>query len=332
MVISGCYVLKQGMYLAHYQSHAEKIPKVLDREDVNPETRAFLEEVLAIKTFAVEELGLSDNNNYTRYVEIDGNYLVDVVTACEELSFLPKTWKFPVVGEVPYKGFYQRKDAEWLARRLNKEGYDVWVRKVDAFSTLGYFSDPVYSFMIDYPVYQLADLIIHEQTHATIFIKDHMQFNEELATFVGSEGALVYLSRSRGDAEVIETELAVSRQDREQFYSIMRGLYSRLNTVYTSPLERSEKIRGKKEIITAFQQDIRENYNEYFATDTYRYIANIDLNNAHIISWNIYTRDLSLYYEIYRSLGSDLNRFIKEVEGVEDYEGDPKDYLRSLID
>ncbi len=330
--VSGCYVLKQGTILSHYQSQAQDIDKVLAREDLSFETRAFLEEVLAVKTFAVEQLGLSDNNNYARYVETDREYLVDVVTACEELSFSPKTWKFPIVGKVPYKGFYQRKDAERLALRLQKEGYDVWVREVDAFSTLGYFTDPVYSFMKQYPVYQLADLIIHEQTHATIFIKDHMQFNEELATFVGSEGALAYIEHTRGDTEVVETELSVYRQDREQFYSMMRQLYTSLDAVYTSGLERSEKLRGKNRIISSFQQDVRENYNEYFTTDVYRYIADISLNNAHIISWNIYTRDLSLYYDVYRSLGSSLRRFIDKMGKLDQYEGDPKDYLHSLLD
>ena len=329
--LSGCYVLKQGTYLAHYQSRAEKISQLLEREDLEPETRRFLEEVLAIKKYAVNVLGLKDNKNYSRYIATDRTYLVDVVTACKAASFTPKIWKFPVVGEVPYKGFYQKQDAGKLARRLRKDGYDVWIRKVDAFSTLGFFSDPVYSFMQRYPPYYLADLIIHEQTHATIFIKNHVPFNEELATFVGREGALSYIETKADNPEAVKEHIRLVRQDREQFYALMRKLYKDLESIYTSGITEAEKIRRKEEIISAFKRRIRDDYSDFFSTDNYRYIADMDLNNAHIITWNIYTRDLSLYYDVYRSLGNSLPRFLQRVQAVEAYKGDPKVFLRSLL-
>ncbi len=331
ILLPGCYVLKQGMFLAHYQSHAEDIGTILQRDDIDSKTRAFLEEVLSIKRFAREHLGLEDNKNYSRYVYTERNYLVDVVTACAADSFTPYTWKFPIVGEVPYKGFYQKKDAERLAKRLRKEGYDVWVRQVDAFSTLGYFTDPIYSFMEEYPTYYLADLIIHEQTHATIYIKDQTQFNEELATFIGGKGALAYIEYSKGTANQTETDIFRIEKDREQFLSMIRDLYTRLNIIYTSSLEKTKKLQEKNHIISSFQDNLQKNYKSYFSTDTYRYIADMKLNNAHIISWNIYVRDLSLYDTVYEALDGNLLRFVETISKVKDYSGDPKEYLQSLI-
>lgn len=331
LLLSGCYVLKQGLILSDYQNRAEEIDRLLQRKDLDSDTRRFLNEVVSIKQFAVENLGLENNRSYTKFVETDRNYLVDVVTACAPDSFTPYIWKFPIVGEVPYKGFYQKRDAERLARRLQKEGYDVWVRKVDAFSTLGYFSDPVYSFMKGYPLYRLADLIIHEQTHATIYIKDKPQFNEELATFVGTEGALAYINNTRGGAADLRRQIQENGKDRDHFYKLMRSLYTRLDAVYSSDIPAGEKLREKKRIIDEFQMNLKDNYSDYFIAENYRYITEMELNNAHIVSWNIYTRDLSLYRKVYESLDSDLALFIEKLKNVKNYSDNPKEYLRSLL-
>lgn len=333
LLLSGCYVTTQGLYLLHYNKGAQKISRLLDREDLDLETRVFLEEVVRIKEFAVEEIGLKKNRNYTTYVELDKSYLVDVVTASKDDSFTPNIWKFPVVGEVPYKGFYRRKDAEKLAAELRKKNYDVWIRKVDTFSTLGFFTDPIYSYMMDYSVFRLADLLIHEQTHATIFLKDEVQFNEELANFVGTEGAFAYITARRGGAVDLRERIAAARKDRDRFYALMRDLYTRLDEVYTSEaLSRAEKLEKKEEIIREFKTDLKKNYDAYFQTGGYRHIADREINNAFILSWKRYSQDLSLFYDVYDAYGGDLKRFMEVVLPVEEWDGDPKEYLRVLVE
>ncbi|MGO9411115.1 MAG: aminopeptidase, partial [Spirochaetia bacterium] len=184
------YLVKQGDYLLRYSSGTESVDDLLKSPSTPADTREFLQRVKEIRTFAVESIGLRDNGNYTRYKSIDRDYLVDVVQACDALSFTPYQWSYPFMGKLPYKGFYERPDALAEAGRLKKEGYDVIVRKVDAFSTLGFTKDPVYSFMKKYSPYELASTIIHEQTHATLWVKGQTDFNEELADFVGETGAL----------------------------------------------------------------------------------------------------------------------------------------------
>ena len=333
LFLSGCYVTTQGLYLLHYNKGARKIPHLLGRENLDEKTRVFLEEVVRIKQFAVKDIGLKKNKNYTTYVELDKSYLVDVVTASKDDSFTPYIWKFPIVGEVPYKGFYRREDAVKLAEELKIRNYDVWIRKVDTFSTLGFFTDPIYSYMMDYSVFRLADLLIHEQTHATIFLKDEVQFNEELANFVGTEGAFAYITKRQGGVEDLREGIAVAREDRERFYALMRELHSRLDGIYTSiAMDRSEKLEKKEEIIREFKADLKKNYDAYFQNGGYRHIAEREINNAFILSWKRYSQDLSLFYDVYDAYGRDLKRFMAVILPVEEWDGDPKEYLRMLVE
>ena len=181
------YLAKQGDYLLRYSSGTQSIDDLIASPSTLPATRDFLLRIREIKGYAVQQVGLRDNANYTRYKSIDRDYLVEVVSACDAASFTPYQWSFPFLGRLPYKGFYEHSDAQAEAERLKKEGYDVIVRKVDAFSTLGFTKDPVYSFMSKYSPYELASTIIHEQTHATLWVKGQTDFNEELADFVGRD-------------------------------------------------------------------------------------------------------------------------------------------------
>ena len=329
--LNGCYLLTQGAFLLKYTGRAQDINRVLEREDLEPSVRRMLEEVLNVQEFAVRDLGLKRNRNYTRYADTGREYLVSVVTASRSDSFTPYTWQFPIVGEVPYKGFYRRQDALALAGRLKEKQYDVIVRPVDAFSTLGFLSDPVYNFMSDYSPFQLAELIIHEQTHATLFIRSQIQFNEELATFVGYEGALQYMSRTEGGTQELQKELENAAGDRDRFLELMRDLYRTLDAVYSSQRSRNEKLAEKSRVLNAFQEELRENYADYFLGEGFRFLADMEINNAYLLSWNIYSRDLSLFYEVYDHFGRDLKRFIEALEPLERYRGDPKEFLESLL-
>ena len=203
LLVSGCasqvgYLAKQGSYLLRYSVGTRSIDSLIADSSTAADVRAFAVKVREIRGFAAESLGLRSNGNYTRYRQIDRDHLVDVVSACDAESFTAYLWSYPLLGKLPYKGFYERSDADAEAARLRGQGYDVIVRPVDAFSTLGFTKDPVYSFMKGYSPFELASLIIHEQTHATLFVKGQPEFNEELATFVGNEGAFEWLQAAYG--------------------------------------------------------------------------------------------------------------------------------------
>ena len=320
LLLSGCasqagYLVKQGGYLLRFTSGTRGIQQLIEAASTPAATRDFLLRVRDIKRFAVEKAGLKDNANYTRYKEIDRDHLVDVVQACDAASFTTYQWSYPFLGKLPYKGFYERSDADKEAAHLKKEGYDVIVRPVDAFSTLGFTKDPLYSFMMKYSPFQLASLIIHEQTHATLFMKGQPEFNEALATFVGEEGAFDWL-RARYGADSLEYQAAVDEDaDSRSFTSLLSGLAGELDTLYRGTLSRDGKLTGKAELIDAFKRRFGGELVETFRTEAYRSLGTLPINNAFISLYRLYSDDVPLLREYWqRRCGAELPRFIEAVK------------------
>jgi predicted aminopeptidase len=324
-----CYLAKQGTGLVKYQTRTVKIEKMLEKDDITPEMKVFLTRVQDIRAFAMDSIGLKKNKNYTTYVRIDRDYMVDVLVACRDDTFDIYKWWFPVVGNVPYKGFFDKKDAEKEARKVEKKGrYDIYIGKADAFSTLGFFSDPIYSFMINYDVYNLASLIIHEQMHATAFIKNQTQLNEEMATFVGDVGGLWYVKNKFGeDSEQYRTAV-LSKEDYRAYIDLMRELYEELRAVYSSGKGRDYKLAEKERVIADFRERVTNNYDSLFRTPRYGGLKRMELNNAVISAGMTYNRDMSLYYDLYDRLGGDLAAVVREFKELKRVKKNHKEHLR----
>ena len=332
ITLNGCYLAKQGAGLLRYQSRAASIDKMLKRDDTSPETRDFLMRVLDIRSFALDSLGLKRNKNYLNYVKVDRDYMADVVTASRDDTFEMRKWWFPIVGSVTYKGFFDRADAEKEARKIGKKGgYDVHIGMADAFSTLGFFSDPIYSFMIDYSVYDLASLIIHEQTHATIFIKNQTQLSEETATFIGDAGGLLYVKERFGEDSEQYRAAILSKEDYTTYIGLMRNLYNDLRELYKSDSGREYKLAEKERMFTDFRTRVTNSYDSLFRTPRYEGLKQAKLNNAVIAVRMTYNLDMSLFNELYHSKGNDLAATIKELKGLVKVKKNHKDYIRGLI-
>lgn len=299
LFLSGCatgvgYLWKQGGYLLRYRLGSKSIASLVREQGTPLPLRAFLKKVESIKRYAVDEIGLAGNRNYTIYKRIDRDYLVNVVQAADPLSFTRYEWRYPLFGKLPYKGYYDPADAKAEAERLRSKGYDVIVRQADAFSTLGIFRDPVYSYMQKYTDYELASLIIHEETHATLFLKGQDQFNEGLATFVGDQGALDYLRSTAGELSVSYRDAVAEQADARLLLLFIEGLRSSLEGVYAKPIPRSDKLIEKAEVISHYQSIFTTVYHPQFRTKRYRALSHLPLNNAYIMLFGLYTRDISL--------------------------------------
>ena len=333
IVVCGCaadigYLWKQGGYLLKYGSGAKKIEKLLTDAGTPEDTRRFVSLVSEIKRFAVARVGLKENGNYAAYRETDRDYMADVVQACDAVSFSPYYWNYPFLGKLPYKGFYERADADAEAERLRKEGYDVIVRKVDAFSTLGFFPDHVYSFMEEYSAFDLANLIIHEQTHATVFLKGQTQFNEELAGFVGQEGALEFLRGRYGTDSEVYREAVRGIADSDVFLEFLRRLRGALETVYEGRISRDEKLERKKEIIAAAKNEFKAEVVPLFQTEGYRASGELSINNAYISLYDLYTGDALLLQSYFSAVcGSDLAGFMRRITVLAKSGGDVRESM-----
>ena len=328
-LFQSCYLLKQGSYLFRYNRQAVDNRLLLDAPETPESTREFLRLVEDISAFAEKELGLEKNDNYSRFVETNQDFLAWVVSGTKENSFAPYLWGFPLVGKVPYKGFYEKEDAIKEAERLKSRHCDVWIRKVDAFSTLGYLKDPLYSYMKDYSIYAVANLIIHEQTHATIFLKGQGEFNEGLATFVGDMGAKMYVSRRFGPESEEYLSILDREKDRLKFHSDLNGLRDRLEKYYSE--EHEDMKSGKEKIISGFQYEFRKNYDDHYRTASFKKIGELPINNAFISLYSLYNDNLDIFRIFHEKHGSDLRitlKLIREtVTGSKDAYGEIKNEI-----
>jgi predicted aminopeptidase len=321
-LFSGCYTIKQGVTLLGYLNRAVPLERAGDEQ--------FIHLVNDIRKFAAEELGLAMSKNYTRYVELDRNYLAAVVSACARDSFRRHEWSYPVVGRMPYKGFFDVKDARRERERLEKKDLDVWIRGVDAFSTLGWFTDPLYSYMRNYSPAGLADLIIHESLHATVFIKGQVQFNEELAEFVGTQGARLYIqTRCGGDSEQYR-EIFTSEEDSQNYVAFIQELAGELEAVYSSGVSREEKLTEKERIIAEAQERFDSEYESRFSSDNYRGFSQMSINNAYIELFRLYHAQDNFFADLYERSGQDLPAFIAAAKTITS-RGDPRTHLENAL-
>jgi predicted aminopeptidase len=232
--LCGCYILTQAQGQLRVLLNSERIGTLLADRNVPDQVKLKLLFVREIKAFGEHELGLKRSSNYESFYDTKGQPITYIVSACRKDRFEPYLWWFPIVGDVPYKGFFHKEDAEEEARGLKQEGYDVSVGTAAAYSTLGYFPDPVLSTMLDYPEEQLVALILHELTHGTIYLPGGTDFNEGLASFVGWQGALEFARRRHGisSPQYDRTVRAFAAEERRDAKA--REVFRKLDALYKS--------------------------------------------------------------------------------------------------
>jgi predicted aminopeptidase len=328
-LFSACYTLKQGAAMLRLLHSAVPL-ETLAGEDGAADDKRFVKQIEDIKRFATEELGLRETKNYSSYVALRRDYLAEIVSASAKDSFTGYQWWFPVVGKVPYKGFFDAADAKAEAQKLAKKDLDVWIRPVDAFSTLGWFRDPLYSFMKDYSEYRTANLIIHESFHATVFIKNNVQFNEELAEFIGNEGARLYIKKKYGEGSREIQEVEDREADSARFVAFIQSIIAELKPVYESDLPRREKLSKREEIITEAQKRFLENYDALFANENYKTFAEMEINNAYLELYNLYYERGGKLKELFAESGAGIKQFIALTKKI-NTKSDPMSQLEKLV-
>jgi predicted aminopeptidase len=214
--------------------NATPVEQVLEDSNFPDSLKSKLKLIAEARRYAVDSLGLKDTENYKTVYDQKGKELMWVVTACEPFSFTPKEWKFPVVGTVPYKGFFDSTRAFVLRNELVAEGWDTSIRNPGGWSTLGWFTDPILSKMLERSEGDLANLIIHEMVHVTIFVKDSVEYNENLASFIGDRGAERFLLMKYGKASKEYDEYLREDRDFTKYINHMLLGISKLDSLYKS--------------------------------------------------------------------------------------------------
>jgi predicted aminopeptidase len=327
------YVLRAGYEEAKILAGREPIPEVIASPETDSVTRQKLELVTEVRTYAEQTLGLDVGDSYTTFSRVDSDTLLLVVTAAERTAFVPYTWWFPIVGEVPYKGFFDPDDALALAEKLDRRGYDTHVRPSDAFSTLGWFNDPLLSTLLRRNDVSLANTVIHESTHRTLFIPGQVAFNESLATFVGHIGAAEYFCGLEGEDGPRCGYARALWHDRIVFGQAMQRLISALENVYGSDaLSPDEKLAAKDSVIARWRRDYAREVVPGLRVG-YRTYHERPLNNATLIGLRLYNRELQLFDRAWRTLELPLKEAVdRMVQAAESQPDAPYEALRRLAD
>lgn len=318
MFCSPGYVIRAGVQEAKILSRRQPIPEVLASPATDSVTRAKLELVRTARTFAEERLELDAGDSYTTFSRVDRDTLLMVVTAAPKTAFVPYTWWFPIVGRVPYKGFFDPEDAFSEARRLADEGYDTYVRPSGAFSTLGWFNDPLLSTILRYDDVSLASTVIHEITHNTTFITGQVGFNESFANFVGDVGAATLFCGIEGEGGARCEHARAAWQDNLLFARALDRLVEALENVYgDESLSREEKLAAREAVIRRW----REGYAREVAPElrvAFRTFHEGPINNASLLGLRLYYQRLDLFDRVYRALGVPLGTAVaRMIEAAE---------------
>ncbi len=283
---------------------ARDIDDLVREERVNGRMRGLLSQVATIKKFG-EAHGLTATRNYTKYVRVDRPVAVWVVSASDPLRFRSKSWSFPLVGSFTYLGWFGRKEADAYGAELRVEGLDVDVRGAGAYSTNGYFEDPVVSTMIasgPEAAGELANVILHESAHASFFVRNQSTLNESVANFVGDTLGIRYVEDTLGHEAKETLAYEAHERSRAKVGAVMREAFAALEAIYASPRADADKLAAKREVLDRLRARVH---------------AKRDINNATLIQYRTYNSGQGELATLLATCGDDWPRFVRALQTLE---------------
>jgi len=322
---SPIYVIKAGIAEAKILRARRPIPRVIADPATDADTRAKLSWVMEARRFAIEELGIDVGDAYTMYTRLESDTLALVLSAAERDRLVPKTWWFPIVGRVPYRGYFDEGDARSALADLEAEGFDTYLRPTAAFSTLGWFNDPVLSSVLRTDDVEVVETVLHELSHNHLFVPGQVGFNESYATFVGRVGAIrFFCSRPGGGPDTVKCLRSQARwRDYQLFSRFVDELVVDLETVYGDPaLTRDQKLAGRERIFAAALERFDTDVAPRFESVGFSGFRQTPLNNATLLARIRYYHRLPDFDEYLSARGGDLAAVLRDLKagaaGVED--------------
>lgn len=307
-MLSGCYYAQAAKGQWELTRKREPIEELLARDDISPQLAERLRLVQKARQFAIDELGLPDNDTYRTYADIEREYVVWNVFAAPEFSMSPKTWCFPIVGCVSYRGYFARDAAERKAQELAEQGYDVAIGGVAAYSTLGKLRDPVLSSMMKWDDVQLVGVLFHELAHQLLYIKDDTAFNESFATAVEEFGVLRWLQAQ--DMQQAMDDYLEGRRLRQDLMNLVAIARKDLDAIYAADSVDSEKRSAKSKRLDALRVDAT-NLLERAGRDPGNW-ARGELNNARLLSMTLYEGRLPEFRDLLHACHDDIDCFYEK--------------------
>jgi predicted aminopeptidase len=310
---TGCYISRAAYEEARILSRRQPITRLVADTSTNPALRAKLRLVQEARRFAIDSLALTARKSFTAYSRLDRDTLVLVVSAAYRDRLEQKTWWFPVVGSFPYKGFFDFPGALRTAESLRNDGFDVTVGPSSAFSTLGWFNDPLVSTTVRADSVTLVNTIMHELLHNTFFATGQVSFNESFATFVGGRGAEQFF-RARGDS-VLRQRAEDEWHDDRLLGAFWERTSNEIEQVFASLPDsaRAERIAARDRVYARARTRLVDSIGPQLRTYPSGWVQRVKLDNAVLLSRRVYAERLDRFDSVYVAEGRDLKRAIQRI-------------------
>ncbi|MEO7367333.1 MAG: aminopeptidase [Gemmatimonadaceae bacterium] len=312
---TACYLSRGAWEEGKILARRQPIAKIVLDKHTDPVTKQKLALVVAAREYARDSIKLRTNDSFTTYSKLDHDTLVLVLSAAYRDRLEAYTWWFPIVGRVPYKGFFDFDAARVAAKSFHDDGFDVSLRPSAAFSTLGFFNDPLTSTTLAIDSLDLANTVIHETTHNTFYASGQAAFNESFASFVGARGAAAFF-RSRGQplaAAKVDAEWA----DEKILGNFWTRLARSLDSAYASHKDsRDGRIAARDTVYQRARQQLVSDIAPQLQTIGPFYAQRVPLDNASLLARRVYAKDLDLFDQVHVKEGKNLRRTIGRIIGL----------------
>lgn len=310
LLLTGCASINYYAQSAQGQfelvQKREDIDSLLEQETLSPKLRKQLLTVLQLRKFSSKQLGLPDNNSYLSYADLKRKYVIWNIFATEEFSLTPVRWCYLIVGCLDYRGYFNETDARQHAKELKQTGHDIYLGGVSAYSTLGWFDDPVLNTMLQWNDIRLATVIFHELAHQQLYVKNDTEFNEAFAETIAYIGIKTWLKHMNNEQKYKEYEQ--SQRQEEQFLSLVIKYKELLNKLYQSG-ENKDFMRQQKRLLMEKMSDEYNALSQHWERNPYAGWFASGLNNAKLAAIVTYRKYVPALITIYEMLDKDLNQF-----------------------
>ena len=317
--MTGCgnlfYLSKLGWHQSLITFHSVPVQEVLENEGVENEAKEKIHFIQEVKRYGEEKLGLKRTKSYSKYFEIKSPVL-HVITASEKDCLQLYHWDFPITGKVTYKSFFTKEGVLKEKKFLEKKGYDTFVQEVGAYSTLGWLKDPIFSSMLQWDEVTLANLILHEMTHATLYFKGQTDLNERIATFMGNQGSIDFLTERYGKDSKQVVEAINIQEDDLLFSQWINQACQRLSSLYGRKISKDEKLMARGEVFQSIKGEFKE-IRGRFKADCYQDFEKLDINNAVLLAYRRYIHQLGNFQALYEQLGSDIRKVVEYFKAIQ---------------
>jgi predicted aminopeptidase len=307
------YLTRAGIEQTRILEAREPIADLLRNPRTDSATRGSLQLVLDARDFAAE-LGYDARQTYTTYADIGRDTLLVVLSASPRNCLCPYIWKYPIVGRIPYKGFFDPAMAHREAGKLERRGYDIYLRPAGAFSTLGWFNDPLYSTAMSRDSVELVAMVLHEIAHNTLYVKSATPFNESFAQLAGYRGAEAFFRR-RGSPGAAE-QAANRWLDEVVLSGYYADLGARLDSLYRGTTDSIAVDSGRAELGRWAREQLQGAVGSQLKTYTIGPMAERPINNARLIAARIYRTHLERFEQWYQHHGSDIRVAVRSLDSL----------------